>query len=160
VPGCDRDPRKSTPIHRGLKGKETIRDLMLKYPNVIAFVTGHSHRNEIKAFNKSGRTGFWQINTASHTDFPQQGRQIEVMDNRDGTLSLFNTVIDQSAPVDPPAPGTPANVFTDAQLGSIARVLSANDPQGLGPRGSRPNEGRGKASDRNVELPIRDPRDL
>jgi metallophosphoesterase (TIGR03767 family) len=160
VAGCDRDPRKSTPIHRGLKGKETIRDLMLKYPNVIAFVTGHSHRNEIKAFTKSSRTGFWQINTASHTDFPQQGRQIEVMDNRDGTLSLFNTVIDQGAPVDPPAPGTPANVFTDAQLGSIARVLSANDPQGLGPRGSRPNQGRGKAADRNVELPIRDPRRL
>ena len=160
VAGCDRDPRKSTPLHRGTRGKETIRDLMLKYPNVIAFVTGHSHRNEIKAFNKRGRSGFWQINTASHTDFPQQGRQIEVMDNRDGTLSLFNTVIDQAAPVEAPAPGTPASVFTDAQLGSIARVLSANDPQGLGPRGSRPNEGRGKASDRNVELPIRDPRDL
>ena len=163
VPGCDRDPRKSTPIHRGTQGKETIRDLMLKYPGVIAFVTGHSHRHEIKAFNNSCRSGFWQINTASHTDFPQQGRQIEVMDNRDGTLSLFNTVVDQAAPIDPPAPGTPANVFTDAQLGSIARVLSANDPQGLGPGSDvdeRRNDGRGKASDRNVELPIRDPRKL
>jgi metallophosphoesterase (TIGR03767 family) len=162
VAGCDRDPRKSTPIHRGLKGKETIRDLLLKYPNVIAFVTGHSHRNEIKAFNKSGKSGFWQINTASHTDFPQQARQIEVMDNRDGTLSIFNTIIDHAAPVDPPAPGSDANVFTDVQIASLARVLAANDPQGLGPRGpgERQDEGRGKASDRNVELPIRDPRDL
>ena len=23
-PGCDRDPRKSTPIHRGLTGKKTV----------------------------------------------------------------------------------------------------------------------------------------
>ena len=39
-------------------------------------------------------------------------------------------------------------------------MLSANDPQGLGPRGPgvRLNQGRGKATDRNVELPIRDPR--
>jgi len=159
-PGCDRDPRKSTPIHRGLKGKQTIRDLFLKYPNVIAFVTGHSHRNEIKAFDRSGRSGFWQINTAAHTDFPQQARQIEVMDNKDGTLSIFNTIIDQAAPIDPPAAGSSANVFTDTQLASVARVLAANDPQGLGPRGpgSRLNQGRGKSSDRNVELPIRDPR--
>ena len=162
VAGCDRDPRKSTPLHLGLTGKKTIRDLMLKYPNVIAFVTGHSHRNEIKSFNKSGKTGFWQINTASHTDFPQQARQIEIMDNKDGTLSIFNTVIDQAAPVDPPAPGSPANVFTEPQLASIARVLAANDPQGLGPRGpgARLDQGRGKASDRNVELPVRDPRKL
>lgn len=162
VAGCDRDPRRSTPLHRGTRGKETIRDLMLKYPNVIAFVTGHSHRNEIKAFNKNRRTGFWQINTASHTDFPQQARQIEIMDNRDGTLSIFNTVIDHAAPIVPPPPGTPANVLTDTHLASIARQLAANDPQGLGPGGPghRQNEGRGKPRDRNVELPLRDPRDL
>jgi metallophosphoesterase (TIGR03767 family) len=161
--GCDRDPRKSTPIHRGLKGKETIRDLMLKYPNVIAFVTGHSHKNAIDAYTHSSRrSGFWQINTASHVDFPQQSRQIEVVDNRDGTLSIFNTIIDHAAPVNPPAPGSPANVFTDTELASLGRVIAANDPQGLGPRGhdSRENAGLGERLDRNVELPIRDPRAL
>jgi metallophosphoesterase (TIGR03767 family) len=161
-PGCDRDPRRSTPIHRGLTGSKSIRDLMLKYPTAIAFVTGHSHRNEIKAFNKNRRTGFWQINTASHTDFPQQARQLEVMDNRDGTLSIFNTIIDQAAPIATPPSGTPANSLTDTQIASIARQLAANDPQGLGARGpgERLNEGRGKPRDRNVELPLRDPRDL
>jgi metallophosphoesterase (TIGR03767 family) len=161
-PGCDRDPRKSTPLHLGTQGKQTLRDLFLRYPNVVAFVTGHSHRNEIKPFDIKGRSGFWQINTSSHTDFPQQAREIEFLDNADGTLSIFNTVIDQGAPVDPPAAGTPANVFTEPQLASIARVLSANDPQGLGPRGpgARKNGGPGKPTDRNVELPIRDPRRL
>ena len=37
-PGCDADPRKSTPLHRGTKGAKTVRDLFLKYPNVIAYV--------------------------------------------------------------------------------------------------------------------------
>jgi len=164
-PGCDLDPRKSTPMHLGTKGKETIRDLLLRYPNVVAFVTGHSHKNEVKSFARSGgASGFWQINTASHLDFPQQGRQIEVMDNRDGTLSIFNTVLNSAAPVDTPAPGSTANVFTDDQLASISRVLAANDPQGLGPRGpaeeNRDNAGLGERKDRNVELPVRDPRRL
>jgi hypothetical protein len=84
------------------------------------------------------------------------------MDNRDGTLSLFNTVIDHAAPVDAPAPGTAANLITEFGFPALARALSANDPQGLGPRGpgTRLNEGRGKASDRNVELPLRDPRKI
>lgn len=163
VAGCDRDPRKSTPLHFGATGKKSIRDLFLKYPNVIAFVTGHSHRNEVKSFiGPRKRSGFWQINTASHTDFPQQARQIEIMDNRDGTLSIFNTIVNQAAPVNPPASGSPANVFTETDLASIARVLAANDPQGLGPRGpdNRDNAGLGQRKDRNVELPIRDPRRL
>jgi metallophosphoesterase (TIGR03767 family) len=167
-PGCDRDPRKSTPMHFGNKGKNPIRDLFLKYPNVIAFVTGHSHKNEVKSFDRKGKTGFWQINTASHADFPQQAREIELMDNRDGTLSLFNTMLNTAAPVAPPAFGTPANVFTETQLASIGRLVAANDPQGLGPGGPakdeqgkvRRNAGLGKATDRNVELPIRDPRRL
>ena len=70
-----------------------MRDLLLKYPNVIAYVAGHTHANRVDLFRK-GRGGFWQINTASHIDWPQQSRLIEVMDNRDGTLSLFATILD------------------------------------------------------------------
>ena len=74
-----------------------MRDLFLKYRNLVAYVAGHTHENDISLF-KQGRTGFWQINTASHADFPQQSREIEVMDNRDGTLSLFTTILDHAGP--------------------------------------------------------------
>ena len=33
-PGCDADPRKSTPLHRGSTGAKNVRDLFLKYRNV------------------------------------------------------------------------------------------------------------------------------
>ena len=151
-PGCDADPRKSTPLHRGLSGRKNVRDLFLRYRNVIAYIAGHTHDNDIRLFRK-GRTGFWQINTASHADFPQQSREIEVMDNRDGTLSLFTTVLDHAAPVAAPAPGTAAAALTDAQLGSLSRVLSWNDPQ----RDPHHAGGRG---DRNAELVLLDPRRL
>lgn len=151
--GCDGDPRRSTPLHLGTSGRANLRDLLLGDPHAIAFVNGHTHHNAVRAFRR-GRSGFWQVNTAAHADFPQQSRQIELMDNRDGTLSLFGTILDQAAPIAAPAPG-PAAGFSDRQLGSLARTLAANDPQTRDVTGGG---GPGRRSDRNVELLIRDPR--
>jgi metallophosphoesterase (TIGR03767 family) len=149
-PGCDADPRRSSPIHRGTDGSATVQALLLEYPNVVAYVAGHTHDNRIDLI-KRGRSGFWQINTASHADTPQQSRLIELMDNRDGTISLFTTVLDHAAPIAAPAPGTAAASFTDSQLASVSRVLAWNDPQAE--RGAR-----GRTLDRNMELLLRDPR--
>ena len=149
-PGCDADPRRSSPIHRGKTGAASVRALFLRYPHLVAYVAGHTHDNRIDLI-KRGRSGFWQINTASHADTPQQSRLIEVMDNRDGTLSLFTTVLDHAAPIAAPAPGTAAAGFTDRQLASVSRVLAWNDPQAE--RGAR-----GRTLDRNMELVLRDPR--
>ena len=104
-PGCDRDPRKSTPMHRGIAGKKSIRALFAANPNVVAYVAGHTHANRVDFYKGRKGRGFWQINTASHIDWPQQSRLIEVMDNRDGTLSLFGTILDSAAPAAAPAPG-------------------------------------------------------
>jgi metallophosphoesterase (TIGR03767 family) len=155
-PGCDRDPRLSTPIHRGLAGPQSVRALLDGTPNVVAYVAGHTHENKVDFFAAGGGHGFWQINTASHIDWPEQSREIEVMDNRDGTLSLFGTLLDTAAPVRAPASG-----FTTAKLASLARTLAWNDPQrstSSGNGGSAGDTGRGTRVDRNVELLLRDPR--
>ena len=156
-PGCDRDPRRSTPLHRGTKGSKTVKALFAEYPNVIAYVAGHTHANAVK-FNKGKKgRGFWEINTASHIDWPQQSRLIEIMDNRDGTLSLFGTLLDSAARVAAPAPG-PAGAFSPAQLASLARTLSFNDPQREGLEGTEGDaEKSGARRDRNVELLVKDP---
>jgi metallophosphoesterase (TIGR03767 family) len=157
-PGCDRDPRRSTPIHRGLAGKKTIRALLAGNSNVIAYVAGHTHANRVDFYRGRHGHGFWQITTASHIDWPQQSRTIEVMDNRDGTLSLFGTMLDSAAPAAAPAPGD-ALGFTTPQLASLARTLAFNDPQREGLEGSSGDASkRGRRSDRNVELLVRDPR--
>jgi metallophosphoesterase (TIGR03767 family) len=152
-PGCDRDPRKSTPVHLGLTGKNNLHDLLLRTPHVIAYVNGHRHANRITPYPSRGRkSGFWEVNTASHTDWPQQARLIDIEDNRDGTLSVFNTMVDSAAPVEPPAAGSPAQAFDVPQLASVARVLAVNDLQ------ADPLRRVGRRADRNVELVIRDPR--
>ena len=103
-------------------------------------------------------SGFWEINTASHVDYPQKSRIIDVMDNRDGSLSLFGTIVDSAAPLAIPPSGTPAGSMSDTQLASISRAVAGNNPSnysltaGPGPY-NRP-------ADRNVELLIEDPRDL
>ena len=75
------------------------------------------------------------------------------MDNRDGTLSLFGTLLDQASPVAAPAPGTAAASLTHDQVGSLSRLLSWNDPQRARP------DALGRTLDRNMELLLRDPRD-
>ena len=135
-PGCDRDPRKSTPLHRGLAGKKSIRALFAANPNVIAYVSGHTHANRVDFF-KGRRAAASGRSTPPRTSTgPSRAALIEVMDNRDGTLSLFGTLLDSAAPAAAPAPGTSAPASPPAQLASLGRTLSFNDPQREGLEGS------------------------
>jgi metallophosphoesterase (TIGR03767 family) len=157
-PGCDADPRRSTPIHRGLTGRKSVRALLAATPSAITYVTGHTHANAVRFYGGKRGRGFWEINTASHIDWPLQSRLLEVMDNRNGTLSIFGTVLDAAAPAEAPAPG-PAAAFSLDQLVSLGRTLSYNDPQRLEGDGGSPEQDKlGAARDRNVELVVRDPR--
>jgi metallophosphoesterase (TIGR03767 family) len=151
IRGAD-DPRER------ILGTE-VRALLLRYPNVVLWVNGHTHVNSVTAHPRAAGAavpgGFWEVNTASHIDFPQQARLVELADNGDGTLSVFGTIVDSDAPLTPPA-----SIAAPAALASYARELSANDwqerpaaPEAAG----RPDGRRGKREDRNVELLVRAP---
>jgi metallophosphoesterase (TIGR03767 family) len=148
-PGCDLDPRRSKPLHLG----GDLQALLLASPNVIAYVAGHTHENSITAFRRPGGGGFWGIETASEIDWPIQSRLLEVMDNRDGTLSIFGTLIDHGAPLATPPPGTAAGGFDPATLAALGREFAYNDPQAGVEDGAE-----GRPQDRNVELLVADPR--
>jgi metallophosphoesterase (TIGR03767 family) len=150
-PGCDLDPRVSLPIHLGAD----LGTLLSAHPNVIAYVTGHTHENNVLPCAAAGGCpaggNWWEINTSAEVDWPQQSRLLEVMDNDDGTLSIFGTLLDHSAPFALPAPTANASGFTNANLASLSRAFSLNDPHG--------SVGAvGQPEDRNVELLVDDPR--
>jgi metallophosphoesterase (TIGR03767 family) len=152
-PGCDVDPRDSTPIHLG----DDMVALLHRYPHVIAWIAGHSHENRVEPYADGNGGGFWMVRAAAEADWPQQARLLELFDNKDGTLSLFNTVIDHAGPASAPAPG-PASGFDTDQLASLGRTIGYNDPD-AGARNCAPVPcGEGTAADRNVELLISDPR--
>lgn len=154
-PGCDVDPRLSTPIHLG----DNMVELLHRYPHVVAWVAGHSHVNDVTAYpDPSGGHGFWSIRVAAEADWPQQARLLQVFDNRDGTLSLFGTIVDHASEPTAPAPGAAAATLTPTDLASIGRTLAYNDAQ-TGGRACEPDPcGEGGPEDRNVELLINDPR--
>lgn len=134
-------------------GKALVKEL-LKHRNVIAWINGHTHSNNIKAHvrKKDGEivNGFWEVNTASHIDWPQQGRIVEIADNADGTLSIFCTMLDHAAPTS----WSPDQLDEPLQLAALSRELAANDWQ------ERDRNRRGVRGARNVELIVRTPRFL
>ena len=151
-PGCDLDPRNSSPVHQG----DELRALLSEHSNVIAYVAGPTHENKVLACGSDDGCpeggNWWELNTAAVADWPQQSRLIEVMDNHDGTLSIFGTLTDTAAPLAVPGSGTPAAGFGNEELASISHAVTFNDPQ-LGD-----GTGEGAAQDQNVELIVDDPR--
>jgi hypothetical protein len=153
-PGCDLDPRASTPIHLG----DDMVALLHRYPHVIAWVAGHSHVNDVTAYPGDDGHGFWSIRVAAEADWPQQARLLQLFDNGDGTLSLFGTIVDHASAASAPAPGTGAAGLSPSDLASIGRTLAYNDAQ-TGGRACSPEPcGEGGPDDRNVELLVNDPR--
>ncbi len=155
-PGCDLDPRASTPIHLG----DDMVALLHRYPHVIAWVAGHSHVNDVTPYpDPSGDGhGFWSIRVAAEADWPQQARLLQLFDNGDGTLSLFGTIVDHASAATAPLPGTDAAGLSPSDLASIGRTLAYNDVQKGGRACSPEPCGEGGPDDRNVELLINDPR--
>jgi hypothetical protein len=80
---------------------------------------------------------------------PQEARLVELMDNRDGSLSIFTTMLPHAAPLGPPAG---AAGLSPAALASISREMAKRRR----PAGVRPPGAGGRM--RNVELVVRDPR--
>ncbi|MTD13614.1 TIGR03767 family metallophosphoesterase [Nakamurella sp. YIM 132087] len=131
-----------------LIGGEEFVAALLEYPVVIGWLNGHTHLNQILAHTRPDGGGFWEITTASCIDFPQQQQLVEIVDNRDGTLSLFTTVLDHASPV------TPGNSGSYLDLASRSRELAAND------WAENPVMRRGSPLDRNTELLLPAPFDL
>uniref|UniRef100_A0AAU3HZ29 TIGR03767 family metallophosphoesterase n=1 Tax=Streptomyces sp. NBC_01393 TaxID=2903851 RepID=A0AAU3HZ29_9ACTN len=131
------DPAHPAEARHG--GSEVV-SLLARFSNTLAWVNGHTHKNEIIPHAASGNRSFWEICTASHVDFPQLARVIELVDNKDGTLSLFTTLIESAAPH-----ATDFSDLTQTGLAALYRELSFNAP------GAR-TDLSGTSRDRNTEL--------
>ncbi|MFZ2173969.1 MAG: TIGR03767 family metallophosphoesterase [Rhodococcus sp. (in: high G+C Gram-positive bacteria)] len=115
-------PDPAAPAEARIPGSGLV-DLLHRFPNVLAWVNGHTHENRITPWpGSTPEQSFWEINTASHIDFPQHGRVIEVADNADGTVSIFSTLFEADSPYE-----VPHTDFSALGLASLYRELSFND---------------------------------
>ena len=79
----------------------TEKNLITKlhtYPNLILWMSGHRHINAVTAFKSPDpnrpELGFWEVETSSLRDFPQQFRNFDIIQNSDNTLSIRCTDVD------------------------------------------------------------------
>ncbi|MFD9623507.1 TIGR03767 family metallophosphoesterase [Streptomyces virginiae] len=125
----------------------TLRRTLLRFPNVVAMVNGHTHTNRIIPHSRPLSSpipgGFWEINTAAHIDWPQQCRIIEFAASTDNKVVITTTIVDADAPLT-----HAGRLDTPQALASLARELAANDWQ------TRGTGRRGSLQDRNTHLTL------
>jgi len=139
------DNLRRDPAHPGERryGGADVVALLGSHSNVLAWVNGHIHRNVITAHAAPDGRSFWEISTASHIDFPHLARIIELVDNKDGTISVFTTLVESAAPH-----RTDFADLSQTGLAALYRELAYNAP------GSS-NKLGGGAVDRNTELVLK-----
>jgi hypothetical protein len=135
-------PDPARPGERRHTGAEVVT-LLGRHRGVLAWVNGHIHRNEITPHAVGNGRSFWEISTASHVDYPQLARVVELVDNKDGTISLFTTCVESSAPH-----RTDFADLSQTGLSALYRELSYNAPGGR-------TDLAGTTGDRNTELVLK-----
>lgn len=99
-----RDPHAK--LHNAISLSDLIAEIQAS-GQVLCWLAGHRHVNTIKAFKApSGappENGFWQIETSSLHDFPQQFRTLQVYLNSDYSISIVTLNIDPAVREGAPA---------------------------------------------------------
>jgi metallophosphoesterase (TIGR03768 family) len=109
-----------------------------QYPNLMLWIAGHRHTNVVTAFKspdaKRPELGFWQVETCSLRDFPQQFRTFEIVRNADDTLSIFATDVDPAVQGNSPAANSRDYAVAVEQIFSTNNLTS--QPKPLRPTGA------------------------
>ena len=120
---------------------DAVEKLLHRYPNVMLWLSGHTHVNRVTARPRTDGGGFWEVSSSSVAEWPVQLRSVELI-VVDGTgVRIRNTMIDSDVPISPRG-GTGL-----AELASLHREAAANDPNSVGGL-----EAHGLSTDRNVDL--------
>ncbi|WP_027360033.1 TIGR03768 family metallophosphoesterase [Desulforegula conservatrix] len=88
------------PTTNSVVNSTTLLTKLSAYPNLILWITGHRHRNvvtprpSIDPAHPGAENAFWEVETASLRDFPQQFRIFDIVRNSDNTISIFTTDVD------------------------------------------------------------------
>jgi len=102
--GYQQDPKTFWNGDSYISDKDLVAQISSNYPNVVLWLAGHVHRNVItpQPANSSAQPGdpdygwgFWEVETPSLRDFPQQFRRFEILVNSDReTISILVTNVD------------------------------------------------------------------
>ena len=114
----------------------TLPDLITElqsHPNLIMWISGHRHLNTVKAFISpdpvnAPEKGFWQVETSSLRDFPQQFRTFQVYLNSDNTISIVTTDVDTAVKEGSLAAKSRSSAIATGQIVGIGDEMKNYNP--------------------------------
>jgi len=114
----------------------TLPDLIAElqsHPNLLMWLAGHRHLSTIKAFISpdpvnAPEKGFWQVETPSLRDFPQQLRTFEIYLNNDNTISIVTTDVDPAVKEGTPAATSRKYAIAATQIIGAWDLTTKNNP--------------------------------
>jgi 3',5'-cyclic AMP phosphodiesterase CpdA len=72
----------------------SVSDVLDASPNVVGFLYGHAHRHSICGDGRTGHCSrYWEVETASLIEFPQEGRLVRIKQVSDDLAFLELTAL-------------------------------------------------------------------
>ncbi len=105
-------------------------NLLRQYPHVVLHVVGHGHINRVyprpPGAGQQAWHGYWEVQTPSTLEWPQQMRFFEIADHGDGTGSVIVTVVNLA--IDPETCAEAGRYYSlvDVQEGRADAGLEGN----------------------------------
>ncbi|MCX6252369.1 MAG: TIGR03768 family metallophosphoesterase [Bacteroidetes bacterium] len=84
------------------QSEASLIDTLKSYSNLILWVAGHRHLNNITALSSNTpghpENGFWEVETKSIREFPEQFRTFDIVRNSDNSISIIAIDVDANIP--------------------------------------------------------------
>jgi metallophosphoesterase (TIGR03768 family) len=151
------NPDPTAPVQNAVDLPGLIAELH-RHPNLLMWLSGHRHLNTVKAFaGPTPQAGFWQVETSSLRDFPQQLRTFEIHLNSDYSISIVTTNVDPAVQEGTPAAKSRAYAIAASQIVKDGDKVDNYNPTGdpsvhFMPRGSYNAELRKQLSPEMVRV--------
>jgi metallophosphoesterase (TIGR03768 family) len=90
--------------------EDSLLTTLHAYPNLMLWISGHRHKNVVTpqpynpaTFGQGPENSFWEVETASLRDLPQEFRTFDIRRNSDNTISIIITNVDPAVTGGSPA---------------------------------------------------------
>lgn len=101
--------------------------VLQNYPNLIMWIAGHRHMNTVtpQIHPTDPTLSFWEVETSSLRDFPQQFRTFTIYRNSDNTVSITITNVDPAVAAVSPATTSRGNAIAAARISAAVTPSDA-----------------------------------
>ncbi|MDD2338588.1 MAG: TIGR03768 family metallophosphoesterase [Geobacteraceae bacterium] len=103
---------------------ESLLRVLQEYPNLIMWISGHRHMNTVtpQIHPHDQTLSFWEVETSSLRDFPQQFRTFRIYRNSNNTISIVITNVDPAVSANSPAATSRGNAIATARITAAVTI--------------------------------------